>query len=63
MVFEMARTSPKLRLWVAVLIKTVFPKAIISRLVVMREIQTMLNERGAGVSVVANTVPADPRVE
>ena len=63
MVVEVARASAKFRLGLAVLVKAAFPKTVIGRLIIVREIQIVLDERGAGVRVIADAIPSDPGVQ
>jgi hypothetical protein len=63
MIVQMARAGAEFCLGLAVLIQARFPKTLIRRLIVMCEIQIVLDERGAGVRIVADTVPSHPRVQ
>lgn len=63
MIFEMAGAGTKFRSGLAVLIETMFAKADVGFLIVAREIEIVLNERGAQEGVVADTISADPGIE
>ena len=63
MIVDMSRSGTKFGLGLAVLIAASFPKTFIGRLVVMREIEIVFDERGAGVGVVADTIPANPGIQ
>jgi len=63
MIVQVARAGAKFRFGLAVLVTVGFPKTLIRRLIVMCEIQIVLDERGAGVGIVANTIPSDPGVQ
>ena len=63
MVVEMAGPCTKFRPRLTVLVTAGFPKTIVSGLVVMGKIQIVLNEWGAGIRVIANSVPPHPRVQ
>ena len=63
MIVEVASAGTKSSLGLAVLVTAGFPEAFIGRLIVMREIQGVFDEWGAGIRVVANTIPSDPWVQ
>ena len=63
MIVEVARAGAKFHLGLTVLVQAAFPKTLISRLVVVREIQIVFDERGTGVGIVADTIPPDPGVQ
>ena len=60
MIVQVAGPSPLICLGLTVLIKPAFSKTLVGRLIVMCEIKTVLDERRAGVCIVADTITANP---
>ena len=60
MIFQVSGPGPLICLGQTVLIKAAFSKTLICRLIVMREIKTVLDERRAGICIVADTITANP---
>ena len=63
MIVEVPRLGAKFGLGLAVLIAASFLKTFIGRLVIMREIEIVFDQRGAGVGVVAYTIPPNPGIQ
>jgi len=63
MIFEVARARSKFVFYLAVLIESAFAKTFVCGLIVVRKIKTMLDERGARIRVVADTVSSNPWVQ
>jgi len=63
MVFEMAGGSAKFELGLAGFVEARTAKTFVGVLIIPGEIETVLNKRGAGKGIVADTVAADPRIE
>jgi|SRR6266481_1061266 len=63
MIVKVARAGAKFFLGLAILITASFAKTIIRHLIVVRKIEIVLDEGGAGVCVVTDTIPSDPGVK
>jgi hypothetical protein len=63
MIVEVACAGAKFCPGLAILIQATLSKTLIGSLIVMREIQIVLDECGAGIRVVADTIPPDPGVQ
>jgi hypothetical protein len=63
MIVKVARAGAKFFLGLAILVTASFAKTIIRLLIVGGKIQIVLDERGAGVRVVTDTIPSDPGVK
>ena len=63
MVVEVSRAGAKFRLGLPVHVTAAFAKALIRRLIITCEIQIVLDERCAGVRIIADTIPSDPGVQ
>ena len=62
MVVKVTRASAKLRLWLQAFIAPGGPKTVVCKLIIVREIQTVFDERSTGVCVIPNAIAADPRI-
>ena len=47
----------------AIFVEAIFAKTLIGLLIVVREIQVVFDQWCAGVGVVADAIPADPRIQ
>jgi hypothetical protein len=63
MVVEMARARAEERLRLATGIDAFIAEGLVGRLIVVGKVKVVLDERGAGISVVANTITANPRID
>jgi hypothetical protein len=63
MVVEMARARAEGGLRLATGIEVFIAEGLVGRLVVVGKVKVVLDERGAGISVVANTITANPRID
>jgi len=63
MIVKVASAGTKSSLGLAVLVTAGFPEAFIGRLIVVREIQIVFDERRAGIRIVADAIPSDPGVQ
>jgi hypothetical protein len=63
MVVEMARARAEEGLRLATGIEAFIAEGLVSRLIVVGKVKVVLDERGAGISVVANTITTNPRID
>ena len=63
MIFEVARAGAKFTFDLSIFIESAFAKAFICKLIVVCEIKTVLDERGAGISLITNPIPANPGIQ
>jgi len=63
MVVEMARARAEERLRLATGIDAFIAEGLVGRLIVVGKVKVVLDERGTGISVVANTITANPRID
>src|SRR5271155_4161966 len=63
MVFDMAGAGAEFGVRLAVFVETIFAEAGVSLLIVVREIEAVLDQRGAGVSVIAHAIAAHPGIK
>ncbi len=63
MVVEMARARAEEGLRLATGIEAFIAEGLVGRLIVVGKVKVVLDERGAGISVVANTITTNPRID
>jgi len=63
MVVEMARARAVEGLGLATGIDAFIAERLVGRLIVVGKVKVVLDERGAGISVVANTITTNPRID
>jgi len=63
MVVEMSGARAEHGLGLAKGIEALLAEGLVGRLVVMGKVEVMLDERGAGISIVADTIAANPRID
>lgn len=62
MIVEMARHRSEFCLGLAVFVAASLPKTIIGELIIVREVETVLDQRRTSIGVITHAIPANPGV-